>query len=113
MEGMKKMIVEEVNSFRSMVRAQARAAQGRKPDKCVTSDLHILRVLTPPSPYSLPIPTRDEIISSPIVENAPANGATSSFTAPAGQGPNSPILEDPSDQLEKELAGTHINKGVA
>jgi len=28
MEGMKKMIVDEVNSFRSMVRAQARAAAG-------------------------------------------------------------------------------------
>jgi len=96
MEGMKKMIVEEVNSFRAAVRAQARAAQGRKTD-------------------ALPIPTREEIISSPLVENAPTNGATSSFTAAPGVGPQSPILEDPSDQLEKELAGTHIDRstGVA
>jgi len=96
MEGMKKMIVDEVNAFRSMVRAQARAAQGKKGD-------------------SLAIPSREEIISSPIVEQAPANGSTSSFAAPAGATPGSPIMEDPSDQLEKELAGTHIDRtaGVA
>ncbi|KAG8907256.1 Mitogen-activated protein kinase [Tulasnella sp. 403] len=78
-----------------MVRAQARAAAGRKAQD------------------PLAIPSREDIISSPVVENAPANGATSSFTAP-GAGPNSPIVEDPSEQLERELAGTHIDRsGVA
>ncbi|KAG8852942.1 Mitogen-activated protein kinase [Tulasnella sp. 330] len=92
MEGMKKMIVDEVNSFRSMVRAQARAAAGGKGN-------------------DLSIPSREDIISSPLVERAPSNGATSSFTAQPGVQPNSPIMEDPSDQLEKELAGTHIGRG--
>ncbi|KAG9030336.1 Mitogen-activated protein kinase [Tulasnella sp. JGI-2019a] len=93
MEGMKKMIVDEVNSFRSMVRAQARAAAGGKENA------------------NLSIPTRDEIISSPVAERVPANGATSSYTAQPGEQPQSPIMEDPSDQLEKELAGTHIGRG--
>lgn len=62
---------------------------------------------------SLPIPSRDDIISSPLTDHAPADGATSGFTAPHGNGMPSPILEDPSDQLEKELAGTHIGRGVA
>ena len=35
-EGMKRLIVEEVNSFRSLVRSQARAAgQVRRQDRCV------------------------------------------------------------------------------
>jgi len=86
---MKKLIVEEVSSFRAEVRAQARAAgQIRRQD-------------------TLPIPSREEIISSPIQEDAPANGATSGFTARAQQGTErlpSPIMDDPGDQLEKELA---------
>jgi len=90
-EGMKKLIVEEVNSFRAEVRAQARAAgQMRRQD-------------------SLPIPSRDEIISSPVQEYGPVSGATSGFTAPSQRLP-SPIMDDPSDALEKELAGTHIGK---
>ncbi|KAG8930921.1 Mitogen-activated protein kinase [Tulasnella sp. 418] len=93
MEGMKKMIVDEVNSFRSMVRQQARAATLGK------------------GGANLPLPSRDEIISSPVVENAPHNGGTSSFTA-TGAREGSPNLEDPSVELERELAGTHIDRGV-
>jgi len=91
-EGMKRLIVEKVNDFRSMVRSQARAAgQARRQD-------------------SLPIPSRDDIIASPVTEFAPANGATSGFTAPANQRAASPILDDPSEELERELAGTHLGQ---
>lgn len=52
-------------------------------------------------------------MASPVVEQAPANGATSSYTAGVGgAGPGSPIIEDPSLELERELAGTHIASGV-
>ncbi|KAG6837825.1 hypothetical protein H0H93_016193 [Arthromyces matolae] len=93
-EGMKKLIVEEVNNFRAEVRAQARASgQIRRQD-------------------SLPIPSREEILNSPIQEHGPMHGATSSFTAPAGNRPRSPIMDDPSEELERELAGTHLGGGI-
>jgi hypothetical protein len=58
---------------------------------------------------SLPIPSRDEILSSPIQEHGPHHGATSSFTAPQGERrPPSPVMDDPSEELERELAGTHL-----
>lgn len=44
-------------------------------------------------------------------ENAPANGATSGFTD-AGRRAESPVLDDPSAELERELAGTHLGKRV-
>jgi len=88
-EGMKKLIVQEVNEFRAEVRAQARAAgQGRRQD-------------------SLPIPSRDDIINSPVSD---PHGATSGYTTnnSFSQRVPSPVMDDPSDALEKELAGTHI-----
>jgi hypothetical protein len=111
---MKKLIVEEVNSFRAEVRAQARAAsQVRQQERCTSSPSPL-----PPQSYkishpcSLPIPSRDEILSSPVGEHAPANGATSGYTAPPGQyRPPSPMMDDPSAELERELAGTHIGGG--
>jgi len=58
---------------------------------------------------SLPIPTRDEILNSPVQEYGPHHGATSSFTAGyTNQRPPSPIMDDPSEELERELASTHI-----
>ena len=55
-DGMKRLIVDEVNAFRAEVRAQARASgQVRRQD-------------------SLPIPSRDEIISSPVQEYGPQIG---------------------------------------
>ncbi|THH04300.1 hypothetical protein EW145_g5624 [Phellinidium pouzarii] len=89
-EGMKRLIVEEVNSFRALVRSQARAAgQVRRQD-------------------SLPIPTREEIMNSPVREYAPPNGATSHYTGmprDAGIARNtSPIMEDPGADLDRELA---------
>lgn len=81
-EGMKRLIVDEVNSFRGLVRSQARAAQTKRQD-------------------TLPIPSRDEIINSPIKED----GATSSFTFPssATESHVSPVMDDPSEDLEREL----------
>ncbi|KNZ73974.1 Mitogen-activated protein kinase SLT2/MPK1 [Termitomyces sp. J132] len=94
-EGMKKLIVEEVNDFRAEVRAQARASgQMRRQE-------------------SLPIPSREEILSSPVQEHGPMHGATSSFTAPVPvDRPASPIMDDPSEELERELASTHLGGGV-
>lgn len=96
-EGMKRLIVEEVNAFRSEVRAQARAASRA------------------PRLERLPIPSREEIMSSPVKEHGPMPGATSSFTIPqvmgigggagAGVRPPSPVIDDPSAELERELAG--------
>lgn len=58
---------------------------------------------------SLPIPTRDDIISSPVTEHAPVNGATSGFTASGmAARASSPVVDDPSEELERELAGTHL-----
>ncbi|KAG6876281.1 Mitogen-activated protein kinase slt2/MPK1 [Termitomyces sp. T32_za158] len=94
-EGMKKLIVEEVNSFRAEVRAQARASgQMRRQE-------------------SLPMPSREEILNSPIQEHGPMHGATSSFTAPVqADRPPSPIMDDPSEELERELASTHLGGGM-
>jgi len=95
-DGMKKLIVDEVNSFRAEVRAQARAAgQIRRQE-------------------SLPIPSREDIINSPVQEYGPLHGATSSFTTgPQGsRRPPSPVMDDPSDALERELAGTHLGGGM-
>ncbi|EIM85103.1 CMGC/MAPK/ERK protein kinase [Stereum hirsutum FP-91666 SS1] len=90
-EGMKKLIVDEVNLFRQEVRAQARAAsQGRRQD-------------------TLPIPSHDDIAASPIQEDVPANGATSGYYSGTNT-PSSPVMDDPSAELERELAGTHIGR---
>ncbi|OAX32201.1 hypothetical protein K503DRAFT_805407 [Rhizopogon vinicolor AM-OR11-026] len=91
MDKMKRLIIEEVQSFRAEVRQQARATgQIKRQD-------------------GLPISSRDEIISSPVREYGPIHGATSGLTAPS-QRPPSPIMDDPSDALEQELAGTHIGR---
>jgi len=91
---MKKLIVDEVNLFRAEVRAVARSNQSR----------------------NLSIPTRDEIVSSPIHGDAPPDGATSSYYSgqtplPGGaRRPPSPVIDDPSAELERELAGTHLGR---
>jgi len=84
-EGMKKLIVEEVNSFRAMVRSQARSASlNRKQD-------------------SLPIPSRDEILNSPVQETM---DGTSAYTGADGGGArsHSPMMDDPGAELDRELA---------
>ncbi|KAF8629420.1 hypothetical protein AX15_003470 [Amanita polypyramis BW_CC] len=91
-DGMKRLIVKEVNSFRAEVRAQARAASQMRRQE------------------SLPIPSRDEIISSPIQEYGPHPGSTSGYTHAHPGRPPSPILDDPSAELERELAGTHLGR---
>ncbi|KAJ6480287.1 kinase-like domain-containing protein [Mycena sanguinolenta] len=88
-EGMKKLIVDEVNSFRTEVRAQARAAgQVRRQE-------------------ILSIPSRNEIINSPMQEHGPFPGTTSGYTAPNAR-PPTPTMDDPSEELERELAGTQL-----
>ncbi|GAB1523447.1 mitogen activated protein kinase 2 [Rhizoctonia solani] len=82
-EGMRQLIVDEVNAFRHAVRSQARAAgAARRQD-------------------ALPVPSRDDVINSPLSEKAPANGATSSYTRDSGRVP-SPVVDDPSADLAFE-----------
>ncbi|KAG8730858.1 Mitogen-activated protein kinase [Ceratobasidium sp. 423] len=85
-EGMRQLIVDEVNDFRHAVRSQARAAGAtRRQD--------------------LSVPSREEVINSPLSEKVPANGATSSFTNTSGRVP-SPVMDDPSEELARELEKT-------
>ena len=111
---MKKLIIAEVNSFRAEVRAQARAAgQIRRQERSVGIvylffSYKFINVCS----NSLPIPSRDEILSSPVQEYGPHHGATSGFTSvQSGARPPSPIMDDPSEELERELAGTHLGAG--
>jgi hypothetical protein len=112
-EGMKKLIVEEVTSFRAEVRAHARAAgQIRRQDRFVLfmNDIiyiYCLQVVSLFRIRSLPIPSRDEILNSPVQEHGPIHGGTSNYTAPNRRAP-SPVMDDPSEELERELAGTHL-----
>jgi len=64
-------------------------------------DFSLLRI------RSLPIPSRDEILNSPAHEHGPVHGGTSNYTAPNRRAP-SPVMDDPSEELERELAGTHL-----
>jgi hypothetical protein len=58
---------------------------------------------------SLPIPSRDEIIASPVQDHAPPNGATSGYTG-ASSTVNEPMLDDPSAELERELSRQNLGK---
>jgi len=67
----------------------------------------------------LTIPSRDDIVASPIRDGAPADGTTSSYYgghtpqqggAGTGRRPASPVIDDPSADLERELAGTHLGR---
>jgi len=68
----------------------------------------------------LTIPSRDDIVASPIRDGAPLDGATSSYYSGqtpqqggggvGGRRPPSPVIDDPSAELERELAGTHIGR---
>ncbi len=72
-------------------------------------DLFVLFFFSSPS---LPIPTREEIINSPIVED----GATSSFTfgpdAQQAQEANF-VMDEPSADLERELEQTHLQNAAS
>ncbi|KAI0698224.1 CMGC/MAPK/ERK protein kinase [Cytidiella melzeri] len=86
-EGMKRLIVDEVQSFRAEVRQQARAGgQIRRQE-------------------SLPIASREEIQST----TSSGPGATSGFTTGGVDRAPSPVAEDPSAELEKELANAQLN----
>lgn len=90
MDGMKKLIVEEVMTFRRLVRQQAQPESKRR-----TQD------------DALAVPSRDDIIASPIRDDAPANGATSGYTLPAESQvdpeTHTPVVDNPTEDLEREL----------
>lgn len=112
MEGMKRLIVEEVNSFRAMVRSQARAAsQVRRQDRYDPfSQIHIINYFSQIFHFSLPVPSRDDIINSPITEDyVDAKMAIGSNGNGNGL-PPSPMADDPSIELERELAQTHLGR---
>ncbi|KZO96098.1 CMGC/MAPK/ERK protein kinase [Calocera viscosa TUFC12733] len=83
MPGMKALIVQEVNTFRALVRSQARQQQqARKQD-------------------SLPIPSRDDILASPVRENDATSGYT--FPHPNAPAPEGDMVEEPGQELDREL----------
>jgi len=60
---------------------------------------------------SLPIPSREEIINSPVQEHGPLHGATSGFTTNNfSQRLPSPVYDDPSAELDRELANAHMGR---
>jgi len=85
-DGMRQLIVDEVNTFRAGVRAHARAAgAARRQD-------------------TLPVPTREEVINSPVSDKVPANGTTSSYSYTNKTArPPTPVMDDPSEELAREL----------
>jgi len=83
MPGMKTLISEEVNSFRMLVRSEAR------------QQIHARRQ------DSLPIPTHDDIIASPAMENGATSGYT--FPHPSSQTPVEDLVEEPGAELDREL----------
>jgi len=109
-EGMKKLIVEEVRSFRREVRNQARAStQFRRQDRWKFFNLHLK--LHWQKIESLPLPSREEIINSPVQEHGPLHGATSGFTTNNfSQRLPSPVYDDPSAELDRELANAHMGR---
>ena len=58
-------------------------------------------------PKSLAVPSRDDIIASPIHDQAPADGATSAYTVPADSQvdpeTDTPVVDNPTEDLEREL----------
>lgn len=83
-EGMRQLIVDEVNTFRASVRSQARAAGAAKRQD------------------ALPVPSREEVLNSPLNENVPANGSTSNYSYKTAR-PPTPVMDDPSEELAREL----------
>ncbi|KAK4047134.1 mitogen activated protein kinase 2 [Microbotryomycetes sp. JL201] len=81
-EGMRRLIVEEVETFRRMVRPPTRSNSG------------------PRRQESLPVPTRDEIMASP-------GGAGAAMDEAEGRRMvyGEPEQEEPGKELERELSG--------
>lgn len=52
--------------------------------------------------HRLPVPSREEVINSPISDNVPANGSTSNYSYKAAR-PPTPVMDDPSEELAREL----------
>ncbi|KAJ9128102.1 hypothetical protein QFC24_000393 [Naganishia onofrii] len=86
-EGMKAMIITEVAAFRQQIRNQIRAAPVRRETSLVT--IHSLIPLNSAASVRLPV-------------EVPQQTAQSNEPAPT------PFEEDPSQELERELAGTKI-----
>lgn len=81
-----------------------RSLRGRAVLFCLPSCTHVYVRRT-----SLPIPSRDEILSSPVREYGDVPGTTSSFTVPTHR-PPTPVMDDPSDELDRELARAQAGK---
>ncbi|KAF8496450.1 CMGC/MAPK/ERK protein kinase [Russula emetica] len=96
-EGMKKLIVEEVNLFRLEVRAGVRSNQSRQ---CVS---------------------RDDIVASPIRDGAPIDGTTSGHYSgqtlqqdgvDAGRRPASQVIDVQVTGVKSEMEDAHIGNKV-
>ncbi|KAH7099938.1 CMGC/MAPK/ERK protein kinase [Auriculariales sp. MPI-PUGE-AT-0066] len=98
MDGMKNLIVEEVMEFRRIVRQQAQPSQNKRPQE-----------------DGLAAPSRDDVIASPIHDQAPQNGGTSSYTLPTEPAidpeTDTPVMDNPTQDLERELERhLHVSK---
>ncbi|PSR77190.1 hypothetical protein PHLCEN_2v8019 [Hermanssonia centrifuga] len=56
------------------------------------------------------MPSREDIQNSPVT-SGPPNGGTSGYTVSSEGRSSSPVAEDPSAELEKELANAHLKRG--
>ncbi|EGG12085.1 uncharacterized protein MELLADRAFT_46685 [Melampsora larici-populina 98AG31] len=90
-EGMKRLIVEEVTSFRRMVRPNATSRQNSGQGEQIRRE-------------ALPIPSREVVMGSPTTQDAPQDGGTSSATAALNGAVNtSPVDDNPAEDLDAEL----------
>lgn len=94
-EGMRKLIIEEVESFRRMVRPQVTTPQPPAPPVRQNSGGPRRQETLP-----LPVPTRDEIMLSPSVAQGEVGGGGGAESVGYAM-MNSPVQQQ--DELEREL----------
>ncbi|TIA87604.1 hypothetical protein E3P99_03091 [Wallemia hederae] len=121
LEGMKSLIVEEVKSFRKKVRTpvgvqqqqqQQQQQQEVEKQRQAEQEIAAAQIQAKEAKESLPVPSREEINGN----ETPDSDLTSSYTIPQkGSGKEGAqseegnyVLDDPSEELERELASTTI-----
>jgi hypothetical protein len=112
---MKKLIVEEVNLFRSEVRAEAQSNQSRQ---CVSRFRFILVFPLIAICLLSSCRPRDDIVASPIRDGAPIDGATSGDQTPrqggvgAGRRPAGLVVDERVAGVKLEMEDVHVGNKV-
>ncbi|TIB78704.1 hypothetical protein E3Q22_02457 [Wallemia mellicola] len=107
LEGMKSAIVEEVKSFRKKVRTPVNVQQQQQAEQQrLMEEQAAAHIQAKEAKESLPVPSREELSGN----ETPKDELTSSYTIPpqANANDGSYVLDDPSEELERELASTKI-----